>query len=105
MTNRPLSDAILLKLNDDLVNAGFSSLNLDRIVESNILCEFSTRNDNPALKTTIGLNPYEAFVSFNFGGIIKHGKCFNYPAADANEEDIANFIYDLISAAATDTGD
>jgi hypothetical protein len=102
MTNRPLSDAILLKLNDALVNAGFSSLDLDRALKSDLLIEFSKRCDGPDLKTTIGLNPNEAFVSFNFGGIVKHGMCYSYPASDANDEEIANFIYDLIGAAATD---
>ena len=85
----------------DAIEAGFSSLDLDHAFTSPVLIESATRCESPLLTTTIGLNPNNAFVSFDFGTIVKRGMNFRYPAAEANDEEIENFIYDLIGAAAS----
>ncbi len=102
MQNHPLSNHVLSQLNDALIKEGFSSIDLDHAFTSRVLIETATRCENASLTTTIGLNPNRAFVSFNFDGVVKRGMNFRYPTADANDEEIANFIYDLIGAASSD---
>jgi hypothetical protein len=94
----------LSKLNDALVAAGFSSIDVDDALQRDVLIERAERRESDVLTSFVCLNPNYAHVSFKFGEIQKRGETFRYPAPDTDSETVANFVYDLVGAASTLAG-
>lgn len=96
MWTRPLTDNTLSKLNDRLVAAGFSAINVERALKHDVLIEDTFRQDGDSVVSHIYLRPDSAGISFKFGNIKKFGKLFHYPDITASDEEISEFINTLI---------
>ena len=94
----PLSNKALSKINNALIKAKFSAIDIERVIEKDFLLEYAIRHEPSSITTTINLCPDVARIFFKFGDVKKLGMRFRYPPIDADDDKIDDFIDNIMAA-------